>query len=185
MITPKPVVNRLKSTLKFSRYLMLHWKITCTLEFPLWLSGLRIWCCHKRLRVGHGGTSDLGLLWLWHRPALETLMHPLAREHPHATLAPLKKLKNYMHTISLFQFGSAFIYFGTSICHSCGHEKKKIACILLIYVILPLSIFLVWVAFCSPSIDTQSLTGLVTQIALLTQRFMNKQPLWTYIRFTR
>ena len=43
--------------------------------------------------VGHRGSSDLALLWLWHRPAATALIRPLAWEPPYATGVALKKDK--------------------------------------------------------------------------------------------
>ena len=40
--------------------------------------------------VGHRGSSDLALLWLWHRPAATALIRPLAWEPPYATGVALK-----------------------------------------------------------------------------------------------
>ena len=43
--------------------------------------------------VGHRGSSDLVLLWLWHRPAATALIRPLAFEPPYATGVALKRQK--------------------------------------------------------------------------------------------
>ena len=40
--------------------------------------------------VGHRLSSDLALLWLWHRPAAVAQIGPLAWELPHAMGAALK-----------------------------------------------------------------------------------------------
>ena len=47
------------------------------------LSGLRIRRCHE-LWCGPRGSSDLVLLWLWHRPVATALIQPLAWELPYA-----------------------------------------------------------------------------------------------------
>ena len=56
------------------------------------LSGLRIRHCLE-LCVGCRHSSDLALLWLWHRPAAVALIRPLAQELPYATGAVKEKLK--------------------------------------------------------------------------------------------
>ena len=43
--------------------------------------------------VDHGYSSDLGLLWLWHRPASVALIHTLVWELPYAMGEALKKKK--------------------------------------------------------------------------------------------
>ena len=43
--------------------------------------------------IGHRGSSDLALLWLWCRPAAGVPNRPLAWEPPYATGAALKKQK--------------------------------------------------------------------------------------------
>ena len=43
--------------------------------------------------VGHRGSSDLPLLWLWSRPAATAPIGPLAWEPPHAAGAALKGQK--------------------------------------------------------------------------------------------
>ena len=43
--------------------------------------------------VGDRHSSDLALLWLWHRPAAVALIQPLAWESPYAAGAALKKDK--------------------------------------------------------------------------------------------
>ena len=53
------------------------------------LSGLRIWRCG----VGHRCGSDLGLLWLWRRPAAVAPIRPLAREPPYAAGWALRRKK--------------------------------------------------------------------------------------------
>ena len=45
-------------------------------------------CC-----VGHGHSSDLVLLWLWHWPAATAPVRPLAWEPPYVMDAALKKKK--------------------------------------------------------------------------------------------
>ena len=50
--------------------------------------------------VGRRPSSDLVLLWLWHRLAAAALMWPLAWEFPHATGAALKRPKK-VWTLSL------------------------------------------------------------------------------------
>ena len=44
--------------------------------------------------VGHGFGLDLGLLWLWHRPAAAAPIQALAWELTYATGAALKRQKN-------------------------------------------------------------------------------------------
>ena len=41
--------------------------------------------------AGHGGGSDLMLLWLWHRPVAVVPIQPLAREPPYAAGGTLKR----------------------------------------------------------------------------------------------
>ena len=43
--------------------------------------------------VGRRRTSDLVLLWLWHRPAATALIRPLPWEPPYAVVAALKRQK--------------------------------------------------------------------------------------------
>jgi len=43
--------------------------------------------------VGHRCTSDLALLWLWHRTVAIALIGPLAWEPPYAAGAALKRQK--------------------------------------------------------------------------------------------
>ena len=43
--------------------------------------------------VGHRRTSDLTLLWLWHRPSATAPIRPLAREPPYAAGAALIRQK--------------------------------------------------------------------------------------------
>ena len=43
--------------------------------------------------VGHRHGSDVALLWLWHKPAAATLIHPLAQELPYAVGTEKKKKK--------------------------------------------------------------------------------------------
>ena len=54
------------------------------------LSGLRIWRCHG---VGRRCSSDLALLWLWHRPAAVAPIQPLAWDPPCAVGTALKRKK--------------------------------------------------------------------------------------------
>ena len=56
------------------------------------LSGLRIWRCLS-CGVGRRCDWDLGLLWLWCRPAAVALTQPLAWEPPYAMGAALKRKK--------------------------------------------------------------------------------------------
>ena len=44
--------------------------------------------------VGRRCSSDLALLWLWHRPAATAPIGPLAWELPYAIHAALKRQKN-------------------------------------------------------------------------------------------
>ena len=55
------------------------------------LGGLRIRCCH--CPEGHRCGSDLVRLWLGYRLAAAALIQPLAREHPHAAGAAIKRKK--------------------------------------------------------------------------------------------
>ena len=43
--------------------------------------------------VGCRRSSDLSLLWLWHRPVATVLIRPLAWESPYAAAAALEKTK--------------------------------------------------------------------------------------------
>ena len=43
--------------------------------------------------VGHRRSSNLVLLWLWHRPAATALIGPLALEPPYAMGTGLKRQK--------------------------------------------------------------------------------------------
>ena len=55
--------------------------------------------------VGHRPGSDLGLLWLWHRPTAVAWIWPLAWELPHAAGAALKKrAKNCFKIIKTIKF---------------------------------------------------------------------------------
>jgi len=55
------------------------------------LSELRIRCCLS-CGVGRRRSSDLVLLWLWHRLAATALIRPLAWEPPYALGMALKRL---------------------------------------------------------------------------------------------
>ena len=59
------------------------------------IPGLALWFKDLALLgavgVGHRGSSDLELLWLWHRPAAKALIRPRAWEPPYATGAALEK----------------------------------------------------------------------------------------------
>ena len=44
--------------------------------------------------VGRRRSSDLALLWLWHRPVATAPIKPLAWEPPYATGAALKRTKD-------------------------------------------------------------------------------------------
>ena len=61
-----------------------------------------------QLSVGHRCSSDLVLLWLWHRPAAAALICPLAWELSYAADAALKikkkKLKNKTKLPVLWEF---------------------------------------------------------------------------------
>ena len=83
-----------------------------SMEFPLWFSsnepnlypwgcrfdpwscsfGLKIQCCHE-LWAGCIHSSNLALLWLWHRPAAAALIRPLAWELLYVTGVALKRKK--------------------------------------------------------------------------------------------
>ena len=54
------------------------------------LSGLRIWHTVS-CGVGHRCSSDLILLWLWHRSEALALIQPLAWEPPYAVGVAIKK----------------------------------------------------------------------------------------------
>ena len=41
--------------------------------------------------VGHRPSSDLALLWLWHRPATKAPIQPLAQETPYIAGLALKR----------------------------------------------------------------------------------------------
>ena len=47
--------------------------------------------------IGCRHSSDLAVLWLWHRPAAIALIQPLARELPYVTGAALKR-QTHKHT---------------------------------------------------------------------------------------
>ena len=50
-----------------------------------------------RCTVAHRRSSDLALLWLWHRLAATALICPLAWEAPYATGVALKRQKKKKH----------------------------------------------------------------------------------------
>ena len=47
--------------------------------------------------VGGRHSLDLGLLWLWHRPAATALIRPLAWETPYAVGVALKRQKTKLN----------------------------------------------------------------------------------------
>ena len=53
-----------------------------------WVKGYSV---AQSCRVGLRHSSDLALLWLWHRLAAVALIRPIAWEFPYATGATLKK----------------------------------------------------------------------------------------------
>ena len=53
-----------------------------------WVKGIAVSC-----GVGCRCSSDLGLLWSWHRPAAVALIQPLAWEPPHDLEVALKSQK--------------------------------------------------------------------------------------------
>ena len=60
--------------------------------------------------VGHRRSSDLVLLWLWHRPAAVARIQPLAWDLPYATGAALKKKKKKEKKKNYFGFAPQFTY---------------------------------------------------------------------------
>ena len=54
---------------------------------------LRIWCCCELWCRSKMCSSDLALLWLWHRPATTVPIGPLAWEPPYAMDVALKRQK--------------------------------------------------------------------------------------------
>ena len=54
--------------------------------------------------VGHRGTSDPQLLWLWCRLALTALIQPLAWEPPYAMGVALKYKNKKKRKFELFQY---------------------------------------------------------------------------------
>ena len=66
------------------------------------LSELRIWHCLE-LWCRSLTSSDLALLWLWHRPAAAALIQPLAWEPPYAVSAAIKKAKKEKDEIQMFK----------------------------------------------------------------------------------
>ena len=60
-------------------------------EFPLWLSGLRIWLVSMSSIPGPNQcVKDMAFSWLWHRQAATAPIRPLAQELPCALSAALK-----------------------------------------------------------------------------------------------
>ena len=59
-----------------------------------WGSGVVMNC-----GIGHRGSSDLALLWLWCRPAAVAPFRPLAWELPHAVGAAPKSKKKILNKI--------------------------------------------------------------------------------------
>ena len=55
--------------------------------------GYRIWCCRELWWLGRRHSSDLMLLWLWHRLAAAAPIQSLARKLPYAAVMALKKKK--------------------------------------------------------------------------------------------
>ena len=60
--------------------------------------------------VGHRHSSDLVLLWLWHRPAAVAPIRPLAWEPPYAAGVALKRQKKKRHKINCFSVLGFFFF---------------------------------------------------------------------------
>ena len=64
---------------------------------------MAISCC-----IGRRCSSDLVLLWLWHRPAATALNQPLAWELPYDACAAIKRKKNTYTVFLLVCFWFCF-----------------------------------------------------------------------------
>ena len=70
--------------------------------FTRWLKGSSV---AMSCGVDHRHGSDLGLLWLWYRPAVAALIQPLVWKFPYAIGVALKKEeKNLIHSCTEFSF---------------------------------------------------------------------------------
>ena len=85
--------------------------------------------------VGHRRGSDPVLLWLWHRPAAEALIRPLAWDLPYAIGVALKRQKKnkflhvkhvYKNTVPLKKFLVSYkkLHLGTR-GHLCNNSLPK------------------------------------------------------------
>ena len=75
-----------------------------------YLSGLRIWYCHKLQHRSQMRLRWLWLwLWLWHRPAAAAPIQPLAWELPYAASAAMKKREKITISTFLGEFRSYYV----------------------------------------------------------------------------
>ena len=65
--------------------------------------------------VGHRGSSDPALLWLWSRPIATALIGPRARESPYAVGAALKKTKKKDKGNTFKKYVFQFLFSSTEI----------------------------------------------------------------------
>ena len=108
------------------------------------ISRLRIRLCCK-LHVGHWGSSDLALLWLWHRLAAAAPMWPLAWELPCYRCCPKKeKEKNCLLFFSTSSFTAIRLSSpppqGSCPCPKTSGPQSNDVSQILTYVISPLSL---------------------------------------------
>ena len=73
---------------------MVQWKRIRpgTMRFSGSIPGLAQWVAMS-CGVGRRHSSDLALLWLWHRPVATAVIRPLAWEPPYAVGVALKRQK--------------------------------------------------------------------------------------------
>ena len=60
--------------------------------------------------VGCRRSSDLALLWLWHRPTATAPIRPLDQEHPYATGAALKRQKIKIKQKQIMDMDSRLVF---------------------------------------------------------------------------